>query len=112
MKSSYIFDKNVFGTKASNIFVNDKNIILDYNLNDFKNSNYIDIEQITLLNKLFGIENISFPKEKWVNVYKTLMNGKVNINLIPWKQILPKEEFDSSIKEFVEVFKITKNYQK
>ena len=101
MKSSYIFDKNIFGTKASNIFVNNENIILDYNINDFKNSNYIDNEQINLLNKLFGIENISFPKEKWINVYKTLMNGKINSNSIPWKQILPKEEFHSSIQEFV-----------
>lgn len=101
MQYSYLFDKNIFGTKSSNVFVNNKNVIFDYHLNDFKNSNYIDNEQLILLNKLFGIENILFPKEKWINVYKTLIGENLKSNSIPWKTIIPKEEFLSNVEEFV-----------
>ena len=89
MKYSYIFDKNIFGTKASDLSIQDNQFYFGSNQNILNEAKYIDIEHLKLLSKLFGIQGITFPREKWVRIYKTLSNEKIDIETIPWKQIIP-----------------------
>ena len=101
MASSYLFDKNIFGTKASDIFIQDNKFYFESNQIRMNDIRYIDIEHLKLLSKLFGIEGTVFPKQKWINAYKTLTNGKTEIESIPWKQIIPDEEFTLNAKNYI-----------
>jgi len=101
MAYSYYFDKNIFGTKASNIFIDQQRLLSNTSPSSIEDMLYIDNEQLKLLVKLIGIEIASFPKDKWINVYRALLNEKLNINSVPWKQIIPKDEFLETTKAFV-----------